>query len=253
MRVILGVAVLAVVLAAGSAAAQAGLTVTLKFSPQGGGGENAVALPPSLLGEPIGLRLTDDRELSDRLVLGAGTDDDDRPFPIRSNIEVPPFVEQVVKQLADAQRVQRDSAANRQLQVRLTLFRVDESNKAVGSTYTAQVHFAYTMTDRTGAVLAEGASVGTASRYGRARSGANCSEVLSDALREAFAKVLADASLQTAWRSGTATHGAAGTAAPAPATESIEQRLRQIDDLLKKGLITPEEYKVKRAQILKDA
>ncbi|MEP7116126.1 MAG: SHOCT domain-containing protein [Acidobacteriota bacterium] len=249
MRVIPAVAVLAVVLAAGPAVAQTGLTVALKFSPQGSSADNAVALSPSLLAQAIGLRVTDGREAPDLLVLGAGTDDDDRPFPIRSDIEVPPFVEQVVRQLADAHRVQRESTAPRQLQLRLTRFRVDESNKAVGSTYSAQVHFAYAMTDRTGAVLAEGAVVGTANRYGRARSGANCAEVLSDALREAFAKVLADTSLQAAWRSGTATR----STTPPPAKESIEQRLRQIDDLLKKGLITPEEYKQKRAEILKDA
>lgn len=252
MRVISGV-VLAVVFTVGPAAAQPGLTVPLEFSPQGSAGASAVALPPSLLEQPIGLRLSDDRALPDLLVLGAGTDDDDRPFPIRSDLEVPPFVEQVVRQLADAHRIQRDSSASRQLQLRLTRFRVDESNKAVGSTYTAQVHFAYVMSDSRGAVLAEGAAVGTANRYGRARSGANCAEVLSDALRDAFARVLADGSLQGAWRTGTASPGAAGAGDPPPAKASIEQRLVQLNALLEKGLITPEEYKIKRAEILKGA
>ena len=252
MRVIPGV-VLAVVLAVGPVAAQTGLTVPLKFSPQGSDGASAVALPPSLLEQPLGLRLSDDRALPDLLVLGAGTDDDDRPFPIRSSVDVPPFVEQVVGQLADAHRIRRDSSASRQLQLRLTRFQVDESNKAVGSTYTAQVHFAYVMSDSKGAALVEGAAVGTANRYGRARSGANCAEVLSDALRDAFAKVLADGSLQAAWRTGTAAPSAAGKGEPAPAKGSIEQRLLELNDLLKKGLITPEEYKVKRAEILKGA
>ena len=35
-------------------------------------------------------------------------------------------------------------------------------------------------------------------------------------------------------------------------TISIEERLRRLDDLKKKGLITEEEYKAKRAEILKD-
>ena len=126
MRVIPGV-VLAVVLAVGPVAAQTGLTVPLKFSPQGSDGASAVALPPSLLEQPLGLRLSDDRALPDLLVLGAGTDDDDRPFPIRSSLDVSPFVEQVVGQLADAHRIRRDSSASRQLQLRLTRFQVDEN------------------------------------------------------------------------------------------------------------------------------
>lgn len=252
MRVIPGV-VVAMVLAVGPAAAQTRLNVALEFSPQGSDGASGVALPPSLLEQPIGLRLSDDRALPDPRVLGAGTDDDDRPFPIRSILDVPPFVEQVVGQLADAHRVRRDASARLQLQLRLTRFQVDESNKAVGSTYTAQVHFAYLMSDSQGAVLAEGAAAGTANRYGRARSSANCAEVLSDALREAFARVLADGPLQTAWRTGTALPGATGPGDRTPAKESIEQRLLQLNDLLKKGLITPDEYKTKRAEILKSA
>jgi hypothetical protein len=36
------------------------------------------------------------------------------------------------------------------------------------------------------------------------------------------------------------------------ATESVEERLRKLDDLLKKGLITKAEYDQKRADILKN-
>jgi hypothetical protein len=42
---------------------------------------------------------------------------------------------------------------------------------------------------------------------------------------------------------------APATARPA---ESAEDRLRKLDDLLKKGLITKAEYDKKRAEILKD-
>ena len=70
-------------------------------------------------------------------------------------------------------------------------FHVDERNEAVGSTYSAEVQFTYVVTDASGATLAEGAAAGTANRYGRARSGANCAEVLSDALRDAVGTLLA--------------------------------------------------------------
>jgi hypothetical protein len=70
-------------------------------------------------------------------------------------------------------------------------------------------------------------------------------EVLSDALKEAYSNVLSDQPLQSAWVTGKP----AGKAVPA---ESAEERLRKLDDLLKKGLITKDEYQTKRAEILKD-
>lgn len=43
------------------------------------------------------------------------------------------------------------------------------------------------------------------------------------------------------------------TPAAAPAgTSSVEERLQKLEDLKKKGLVTEEEYKAKRAEILKD-
>lgn len=201
MRVVLGVAVVALACAAGLAAQPATLVVLLTFVPQGDAGSNAVALPPSLVAQPIDLRLTDGRELADPRVLGAGTDDDDRPFPIHSSIDVQPFVDQVIGRLTAARRITRAASASRKLQLRLVRFHVEERNQAVGSTYSAEVQFTYLMADARGATLAEGAAAGIANRYGRARSGANCAEVLSDALRDAVGTLLADARLQAAWQS----------------------------------------------------
>jgi Uncharacterized lipoprotein len=178
--------------------------VLLTFAPQGDADASAVALPPALVARPIDLRVSDGRELADLRVLGAGTDDDDRPFPIQSSIDVPPFVDQTVASLMAARRITRASSASRRLHLRLARFHVDERNKAVGSTYSAEVQFTYVMTDAGGATLAEGAAAGTANRYGRARSGANCAEVLSDALRDAVGTLLADARLQAAWQSDAA-------------------------------------------------
>ena len=204
MRVVLGVAVVARVCAAGLVAQPAMLVVLLTFVPQGDAETSAVALPPSLVAQPIDLRLSDGRELADPRVLGAGTDDDDRPFPIHASMDVPPFVDQTIGSLIAARRITRASAASRRLQLRLVRFHVDERNKAVGSTYSAEVQFTYVLTGASGATLAEGAAAGTANRYGRARSGANCAEVLSDALRDAVGTLLADVRLQTAWQSGAA-------------------------------------------------
>ena len=204
MRVVLGVAVVVLACAAGLAAQPAALVVLLTFVPQGEAEASAVALPASLVAQPIDLRISDGRELADPRVLGAGTDDDDRPFPIHASMDVPPFVDQAVGSVVAARRITRAPSASRRLQLRLVRFHVDERNKAVGSTYSAEVQFTYTMSDAGGATLAEGAAAGTANRYGRARSGANCAEVLSDALRDAVGTLLADARLQAAWQSGSA-------------------------------------------------
>ena len=204
MRVVLGVAVVVFACAAGLAAQPATLVVLLTFVPQGDAEASAVALPPSLVAQPIDLQLSDGRELADPRVLGTGTDDDDRPFPIHASMDVPPFVDQTVGRLIAARRITRASSASRRLQLRLVRVHVDERNKAVGSTYSAEVQFTYVMTAAGGATLAEGAAAGAANRYGRARSGANCAEVLSDALRDAVGTLLADARLQAAWQSGSA-------------------------------------------------
>ena len=201
MRVVPGVALVAVACTVG-VAAQATLVVPLTFVPQGDAEASAVVLPPALVALPIDLRLTDGRELADLRLLGTGTDDDDRPFPIHSSVDVPPFVDQAIGTLTAARRIVRASSASRRLQLRLVRFHVDERNQAVGSTYNAEVQFTSVMTDASGATLAEGAAAGTANRYGRARSGANCAEVLSDALRDAVGTLLMDARVQAAWQSG---------------------------------------------------
>ncbi len=41
-----------------------------------------------------------------------------------------------------------------------------------------------------------------------------------------------------------------GPAAPAPSSETVEQRLQQLEDLKKKGLITDDEYRTQRKRIL---
>jgi hypothetical protein len=117
--------------------------------------------------------------------------------------------------------------------------------------YASEVKLSWILAAANGTKLAEGAGSGSAHRYGRARSADNCSEVLSDALKEAFGDVLASQNLQTAWTSGTAAAGS-GAAASSQDKGSVEERLRQLDDLYKKGLITKEDFEKRKAEILKD-
>lgn len=87
-----------------------------------------------------------------------------------------------------------------------------------------------------------------------ARRGANCAEVLSDAVKDAFTETIADPSLQQAWMSGQPTPSAARTPASQPpaASGTVEERLKTLDDLLKRGVITKDEHATRRAAILKE-
>lgn len=225
------------------------LTVPLKFTPQEGVHESSADLPPTLLNQSVEIRVEDARKLDDSLLIGQGTGGDDKRFPVHANHDVAAFVQDVATSVAKEWSLKTDHPAARTLILQLTRFNIDESNKALGSIYAAEVKFAYILKDAKGRTLGEGAGSGTAHRYGHAHSPENINEVLSDALKEAYANVLSDKPLQTAWISGTRN---TAPSAAAPPAESAEERLRKLDDLLKKGLITKAEYDAKRAQILKD-
>jgi hypothetical protein len=193
------------------------------------------------------LRVEDGRG-GDAAEIGQGTNDDDQHFPIVASTDVLAYLNETLTSVADDWGLKLDKSADRVLKIKLARFFVDESNKAVGSVYASEVKFTYTLEDGKGKRLTDGAASGSAHRHGRARRADNCNEELSDALKEAFAEVLSDPRVQDAWVSGKSTGGSGSTAKP----ESVEERLRKLDDLLKKGLITKEEYDRKRAEILKD-
>src|ERR1041385_5130881 len=221
------------------------LTVPLKFVPQEGVHASTAVLPPELLNLAVEVRVEDARKLPDLLVIGQGTGGDDKPFPIRADRELRGFVQETLAEIGRGWSLKQESPAPRKLTIQITGYSVDESNKAVGSMYSTEVRLAFTLSDAQGHTLATGTGSGSTHRYGRAHSPDNINEVLSDALKEAYANVLGDQTLQTAWVSGKP----AGGAKTQPA-ESVEERLRKLDDLLKKGLITKEEYQKKRADIL---
>jgi len=225
------------------------LTVPLKFTPQEGVHASSADLPPALLEQSVEIRVEDGRKLADPLLIGQGTGGDDKVFPVHADRDVIAYVQEVATSVAKEWSLKTDPPAARTLILQLSGFNIDESNKALGSIYAAEVKFGYILKDARGRTLAEGSASGTAHRYGHAHSPENINEVLSDALKEAYANVLAEQPLQTAWGSGKATTSSTSITAPA---ESAEDRLRKLDDLLKKGLITKAEYDKKRAEILKE-
>jgi hypothetical protein len=224
------------------------LTVPLKFAPQEAVHESSAALPPGMLDQTVEVRVEDARKLQDPLVIGSGTGGDDKPFPIHADREVRGYVQEVLADIGKAWSLKLDGPATRILIVRITSFSIDESNKALGSMYSADVKLAFTLTDSQAHALSSGVGSGSTHRYGRAHSPENINEVLSDALKEAYANVLSDSALQTSWVAGKP----AGNATQAAPRESVEERLRKLEDLYKKGLITKDEYQKRREEILKD-
>jgi hypothetical protein len=225
------------------------LTVPLKYVPQEGVHSTSTDLPPALLGQGVEIRVEDGRRLDDPLEIGHGTGGDDKPFPIHADHAVIAFIQEMVTGISKEWTLKQEHPAARTLILQVTRFDVDESNKALGSIYGTEVKVAFTLKDAQGKTLAEGMGTGTAHRYGKAHSPENINEVLSDALKETYANVLADPGLQKAWISGVSSSSAPSPARPA---ESAEEGLRRLDDLLKKGLITKVEYDKKREEILKD-
>ena len=176
------------------------MTVTLKFTPQEGVTSTNVDLPTELLTRPVAIRVEDARSLPDPLVIGHGTGGNDKVFPIHADRDVIAFVRETLGDIAGQWSVKQDKSANRILTLQLVRFDVEESNKAVGSVYTSDVRFAFKLKDAQGKTLADGTGAGSTHRYGKGHSGENCNEVLSDALKEAFANVISNSDLRRAWK-----------------------------------------------------
>lgn len=224
------------------------LSISLKFVPQEGVQSNSPDLQPAMLDKAAEVHVEDGRGLSDAADIGQGTNDDDKHFIIRATSDVRAYFEETSRKVLSDWGLKVTPPAKRILNLKVMRFYVDESNKAVGSVYAAEVKLAYALSDDNGRTLAAGTVGGEAHRYGRARSADNSNEVLSDALKEALASTLSEPTLQTAWISGNA---GTSTAKQTP-KETPEERLRKLEDLYKKGLITKEEYEKKRAEILKE-
>ncbi len=194
--------------AAGAGAAVEGPRIQLTFVPQENVGAPVAAISPAMRTTPIAVAVEDGRTVAARDVVGTvrreGVDAN-----IRAANDVVVYALGALVQTAGQwglQVVQGTAGAEghgpgRLLTVRLTRFRVDETVRTVGSTYSAQVDALFRLTDG-GRLVYEGVGAGTARRYGKSENEENYSEVLSDALKEAFAKGFSDPGLQNAWTAG---------------------------------------------------
>lgn len=176
------------------------LVVDLKFKPQEGVKSSTANIPPSMMEKSVEIRVVEKRNESDARVIGTGTGGDDKSFPIKASSDIKPYVEETLESVAKNFGLKvNEKGADRVLVVTVTRFFIDESNKALGSVYSSEVKLGYSLKSSGGRQLTEGATTGSAHRYGRAHSAENINETLSDALKEAFANILDESKLQDAW------------------------------------------------------
>jgi len=172
------------------AAAATDATIELRFIPQESTGISSPSAVAESLQQPLRLVFEDVRALKDPLLVGDATDDDDEPFAWRATTSVDDFARGVFSQLAAGWGIQLSADSSTMLRVKLARFWVAERNQAVGSTYAAEVRVTATLEDAAGRQIGRFSGSGEAHRYGKKRSAANCSEVLSDAMKAAYAGLL---------------------------------------------------------------
>lgn len=194
------------------------MTISLRYAPQESVGSDSPTLLPGVSERPVRLKVEDGRAVQDLAVIGQTTDDDDRLWDVRVANDLSAWATEVLAKNAGEWGIRVDDKAPLTLAVKITRFKISESNKAVGSTYNAEVLTEIALRDGQGRTLWEGSAPGDATRYGHSRSEENMNEVLSDALKEAYAQGLADSALQNAWigkgKPAASSGGASGAPAP---------------------------------------
>jgi len=214
--------------------------ISLRYTPQESVGDSNVLLAPGLSDKPIHLTIVDGRAAADPAVLGESSNDDDSVSPARAGNDPIAWAGEVLRKNAADWGIKTADDAPLTLAGKLTRLRLVESNKAVGSTYNAEVQVSFTLTDAKGRPLWEGAASGDATRYGRSRSEDNANEVLSDAIKEAYANLFNTPALQDAWGGKSKPLASAPAAAPAPASPAVSPSdlLADLVKLKKQGFTT---------------
>jgi len=207
--------------------------VTLRYSPQESVGTSVPALAADISERPVRLSIVDGRTGSDPAIIGESTDDDDRNWPVRVKNDLVAWANEVLTKNAGDWGIRTAPDAPLSLTGKLTRFHIGESNKALGSTYNADVAVSFTLADSHGRTLWSGTAQGDATRYGKSRSEENVNEVLSDAMKEVYANALAEPALQDAWlgkpasgSGGSATSATSATSAPMAPADLLSELIK---------------------------
>jgi len=195
--------------------------IALRFTPQEDGIASSTPeqLPSGITDRPVRLVLEDGRSADDAAEIGESSDDDDKMWPVRATNDVKPWAHVALQKILTEWDIKLADNAPLVLAVKLTGLKLEESNKAVGSTFHAEVKLAASLKSAKGAVLWDGTAFGDATRYGKSRSEENANEVFSDALIEAAADLIGNEDLQGAW-AGNGSPRAAAPSSSSSATSS---------------------------------
>jgi uncharacterized lipoprotein YajG len=217
-------------------------TMALQYTPQESVGSSSALLAPGMADRPVRLSMADGRGGNDPTIIGEISDHDDKLFPIHASNDVVAWAGEVLRKNAADWGIKVAPDAPLSLAGKLTQLRLNASTKALGSTYNVEIQAAFTLSDAKGRTLWEGATKGEATRYGHARSAENANEVLSDAIKEAYANAINDPGLQSAWlgKSKPVASSSAPAAAAAPAEPPVSPAdlLADLLKLKKQGFTT---------------
>ena len=224
------------------------LVIPLKFIPTTKQGEVSAQLREGISSRAVAIEIEDARGMKSIDLVGEGTADNDSVFRIRAAGHVPSFAKNALRDRMSTWGVVVDDKSPLVLSIKATRVFVRETNLVFGSTYQAEVQFPFVLRDRAGHVFAEGTALGMAQQKGRKRNAANCGEVLSNALEQAAANLMNNASLQEAWAGAKAQSAPVAVAAgpKGPATKSVanpsaktpDQLLQEVNKLRKQQLGT---------------
>jgi hypothetical protein len=205
-------------IAAGTTAAQAKATgaweIALRPLPQASLQGQSPALGAAMTAKAVKLVIEDGRTGPDPAILGQTQDHTDQFFPLRTSSNVLAWTTDSVQKAVAVWGIKTADSAPLVLTGRIVQFALNESTKAVGAMYGAEIQISFTLKNAKGGVLWESNHGGDSHRFGKSRSEENANEVLVEAIKQACSELFGDAGLQEAW-DGKATPHAAGAAAPA--------------------------------------
>jgi hypothetical protein len=226
-------------LATAAAVADTAPVLTLRFTPQEGAHTTSPDIPPALLAAPLAVVFKDDRQGTDAQVVGEVVEDE-KSAPVRAANDVAAFTKEVFLHVASEWGLKVVQGSPRVIEVKCIRFFVSQNHKTIGAMFASEARFIFSLTER-GRVLWEGTVSGSAHRYGK-RNEENLNEVLSDALKEAYANGVSDPALVLAMSGGGRSTGSVG-ATPASAPPHVEgiapaQLLHELVDLKRQGFTT---------------
>jgi hypothetical protein len=211
-----------------------GMKVTLRYSPQESTHATTPDLPPALLTGPVDVLFEDGRPAADKDVIGEVVDDD-KKSPITAS-GVADYAKKALEGNVAGWGIKVTPGAPRVLTVKLVRFFVSENPKAIGAMFGSEVRALVSYADHR-KVLWEGTATGSTHRYGK-KNEENVNEVLSDAIKEAYANALSDTGLAQALSGRAPATQVMGSTPPAPEGIPPSQLLAELLDLQKQGFGT---------------